>query len=252
VRQAHTHADAAARLLDRIGVGEAWHTLDVGCGPVGILPQLAERVGPRGSVVGLDDEPRMLDMARRTLDELALGNVMLHHAKAEASDLPSESFDLAHARLLLVNVREPQRVVDEMAALVRPGGVVAVQDVDWISWTCEPAHPAWDRLRDALAQMRRDAGLDVHIGRRLPAMLARAGIVDIRVDVHTPVLRRGDPDHRLLLTFVQLHRQRLVTGGHLVAPEIDALCAALGEHLDRDDTLSIYALFFQAWGHKAA
>jgi SAM-dependent methyltransferase len=203
-------------------------------------------------VVGLDAEPRMLAMARRTLDELALANVMLHQAKAEASALPRASFDLAHARLLLVNVPRPPQVVEEMAALVRPGGVVALQDVDWISWTCEPAHPAWDRLRDALAQMRCDAGLDVHIGRRLPAMLARAGLVDIRVDVQTRLLRRGDADHLLLLTFAEMHRQRLVAGGHLGAAEIDDLCAALREHLDRDDTLSIYALFFQAWGRKAA
>jgi hypothetical protein len=129
--------------------------------------------------------------------------------------------------------------------------VVAVQDVDWLSWTCEPPHPAWDRLRDALACMRREARLDVHIGRRLPALLARAGVVDVRVRADVQLLRRGHADHTLLLTFAQLHRRRLVAEGHLGAAEIDALCAALREHLERDDTLSIYALFFQAWGRKA-
>ncbi len=250
LRQAATHADAASRLLDDIGVGAAWRTVDVGCGPVGILPQLSARVGPRGSVLGLDTEPRMLEMAQRTLDELALANVSLHEAPAQASGLPRSSFDLAHARLLLVNVAEPQRVLDEMAALVRPGGVVAVQEVDWVSWTCEPPHPAWELLRDALAATRRDAGLDAHIGRRLPAMLARAGLVDIRVRADVKLLRRGDADHTLLLTFAGLHRERLVANGHLAAAEFDALCAALRQHLDRDDTLSIYALFFQAWARK--
>ena len=41
-----------------------------------------------------------------------------------------------------------------LSALVRPGGVVAVEEVDWVSWVCEPAHPAWDRLRDALCEFR--------------------------------------------------------------------------------------------------
>lgn len=251
VRQAQLHADAAARLLDEIGVGAAWRTIDLGCGPVGILPQLSARVGPRGSVVGLDAEPRMLEMAQHTLAEHALANVMLHQAPAEASGLPRGTFDLAHARLLLVNTAQPQQVVDEMAALVRPGGVVALQEVDWISWACEPPHPAWDRLRDAIAKARRDAGLDVNIGRRLPAMLARAGMVDIHVSTEVPLLRRGDPQHTLMLTFAALHRDRVVAGGHLAADEIDALCTALRDHLDRHDTLSIYALFFQAWGRKA-
>ena len=90
----------------------------------------------------------------------------------------------------------------------------------------------------------------MHIGRRLPALLSHAGLVDIRVDVHTHLLRRGDPDHTLLLTFAELHHERLVAGGHLAAAEIVSLCATLREHLERDDTLSIYALFFQAWGRK--
>jgi SAM-dependent methyltransferase len=251
LQQARTHAAAAERLLGEIGVARGWRAIDVGCGPIGILPQLAARVGPQGSVLGLDAEPRMIDMARRTLDEQSLGHVLLHEAPAEATGLPRESFDLAHARLLLVNVARPQQVVVEMAALLRPGGVLAVQDVDWLSWTCEPPHPAWNRLRDALAAMRCGAGLDVHIGRRLPALLTLAGMQDVRVRADVQVLRRGDADHTLLLTFARLHRERLVAGGHLGAVEIDALCAALGEHLARDGTLSICALFFQAWGRKA-
>ena len=53
-----------ARLLDQVGVRPGWRAVDVGCGPLGILDLLAERVAPGGQVVGLDREPRMLAMAR--------------------------------------------------------------------------------------------------------------------------------------------------------------------------------------------
>ena len=43
---------------------------------------------------------------------------------------------------------DPLAVLREAAAIVRPGGTVAVQEVDWLSWQCEPAHPAWTELRD--------------------------------------------------------------------------------------------------------
>src|SRR5262245_21398255 len=38
-------------------------------------------------------------------------------------------------------------MVTEMVALVRPGGVVAVQDTDHGAWFCDPPHPAWTTLR---------------------------------------------------------------------------------------------------------
>jgi hypothetical protein len=53
------------------------------------------------------------------------------------------------------------RVVAELAALVRPWGVVALQEVDWVSWICQPPYPAWNRLRDALRDFRARRGLDV-------------------------------------------------------------------------------------------
>jgi hypothetical protein len=37
----------AAWLLDRLAVQPGWRAIDVGCGPLGVLPALAERVGPR-------------------------------------------------------------------------------------------------------------------------------------------------------------------------------------------------------------
>jgi len=54
----------AAELLDRVGAAEGQSAIDVGCGPRGILELLAERVGPRGRVVGLEVDPVHVAMAR--------------------------------------------------------------------------------------------------------------------------------------------------------------------------------------------
>src|SRR5262249_2668406 len=162
-----------------------------------------DRVGVTGQTVGVDNEARMIAMAREVVAERNLTNLTLVEAEAAGTGLKPASFDFAHARLLLVNVRDPERVVSELSALVRPGGVVALEEVDWVSWICQPPHPAWDRLRDALREFRGRRGLDVHMGRRLPGLLCGAGLDDVAFRAVCPTYIHGgvDDNHTLLVTF---------------------------------------------------
>ncbi|HEU4403694.1 MAG TPA: methyltransferase domain-containing protein [Polyangiaceae bacterium] len=246
--QGEIHRAEAEWLLDQCGPGPGGCAVDVGCGPLGVLDLLCERVGPAGRVVGLDRDERMLAMAAASVAERGLGNVALARGDATSSGLERGSFDLAHARLLLVNVPDPQGVLREMAALVRPGGAVAAQEVDWVSWVCEPPHPAWDRLREAVAAVWRANGCDVYLGRRLPALLRRAGLVEVGVRANARVFRRGDAYQTLLLSFVERVRGPLLERGLLREPEIDELAAELGAHLDDEETIVLYKIFVQAWG----
>lgn len=250
LQQAQLHEAEARWLFDQTGIGPGGRAIDLGCGPLGILDLLAARVGATGTVVGVDREPRMQAMARDVLDERGLAEVTLVETDATATGLPAGSFDLAHARLVLVNVPNPEQVLMEMTALVRPGGVVAVEEVDWLSWTCEPPHPAWDRLREANAAVWRERGADVHIGRRLPALLRAAGLTDVRVKAHVPIWQSGDRYQTLLLTFTALHRQAILDAGLLTDGDLTELVAALDTHLADPETLVVYALLVQAWGRR--
>src|SRR5262249_61824089 len=100
--------------------------------------------------------------------------------------MPRPSFDLAHARLLLVNVPEPMGVINEMTRIVRPGGWVALEEVDWLSWVCEPMHPAWKRLLEINAEIWGKRGMDVYVGRKLPRMLMQAGVAHTGAQIYRP------------------------------------------------------------------
>lgn len=252
LRQGELFEEQARWLLDHIGIRPGWRTLDVGCGPLGILDLLSERVGADGTVAGLDRDPQMRDWAQVSLAERGLGNVQIVAGEAESSGLPRASFDFVHARLVLINVADCDGVVSEMAALARPGGVVAVQDLDWVSWVCEPPHPAWDRLVSATAAVRQAHGLDVNIGRRMPALLRRAGLVDVGYKAFAPTWQPGDLYQYLLIGFAELHRDKIVSAGLLGDGEMTELATALRAHLDHPGTLVIHPLLFQAWGHKPA
>jgi SAM-dependent methyltransferase len=238
-------------LLAQIGVGPAWRTADIGCGPLGILNLLAEAAGPGGEVLGLERDPKMLALGKQELSAHALKSVKLVEGDARRTGLPQSHFDLAHARLLLVNLPEPAQVVAEMASIVSPGGWVALEEVDWISWTCDPPHPAWTRLIDLNAEVWRSKGLDVYMGRRLPRLLREAGMVDIQHKVHAPVWRM--PAHlnqNLLLAFSEISRPTMIALGLTTEAEWSELTAAVRAHLADAGTVVFDALFCQAWGRK--
>ena len=250
--QAEIHLPEAEVLLSRVEIGAGGRALDIGCGPLGVMDLLSERVGPAGEVVGLDKEPRMIELAERTLADRGLSNVTVMSGDASATGLPADSFDLAHERLVLINVPTPEDVVAEMTRVVRPGGWVALENVDWISWTCEPANSAFDELMDALTASWKAAGLDPFIGRRLPSLLRGAGLTDVGVDAHAHVWRHDDLYQTLPLQFIDIHRERIIERGYLDAERIDALKAEAEAHLANPETFVIYCLMFQAWGRKPA
>ena len=140
--------------------------------------------------------------------------------------------------------------MDELVRIVRPGGIVALQEVDWISWQCEPAHPAWDRVRRVMGQWWDSRGLDPYVGRRLPALLREAGLVDVGSMAHGGVDPSGHPYQDLLLQFVRRFRDDLVAERLIGRDDLDALVRALERHLADPGTDVVRALTVQAWGTR--
>ena len=132
--------------LDRIGIKQGERLIDLGCGPGGVLHLLGKRVGPTGSVLGIERSPHFVELARRFVAGHALSQaVEVREGDAYDTGLPRGSFDGAHMRLVLVNVPEPERIVREMVSLVRPGGWVASYEADFVAHICDPPLPAWTR-----------------------------------------------------------------------------------------------------------
>jgi hypothetical protein len=150
----------------------------------------------------------------------------------------------------LINLTDPAPALAEMVALVRPGGAVAVQDIDQVPWLCEPPHPAWDALVGAFLLIWRANGLDPLIGHRLPALLRGAELVNVEVEVHARVDPPGAGHRKHLLALVGAIREEIVERGLFTDHELAALAGALDRHLDDPRTLVTRPLQFQAWGRK--
>jgi SAM-dependent methyltransferase len=236
--QAEVYAPEADELLDRVGLRPGASAIDLGCGVLGILPALSERVGAGGRVVGLDIEPRLL--ARAARPGLAVETVV---ADAARTGLPAATFDLVHERTLLLNLTDPEAAVAEMARIARPGGIVALQDPDVTGWVCDPPHPAFERLRTELMASFIRTGKDFTIGRRAARLLRDAGLEDVETRATARVTHPGDYYHTFILTLCRL------LGAHAADPDqLAADAAAVREHLSRPDTITCQPLLWQAWG----
>jgi ubiquinone/menaquinone biosynthesis C-methylase UbiE len=248
--QGEVHRAETEALLDRLEIPVGGRAVDFGCGPLGALDLLSRRVGPAGKVVGLDSQPRMIGFAQRSIAERRLANVKLIQADARATGLDANHFDIAHERLVLITLTTPQDVVAEMVRVVRPGGWVITQNVDWISWTCEPVHPAWDSLLDALVKAWRTTGMDPFTGRHMPGLLRGAGLADIAIEVYAHTERAGEHNHLLLLRLIDIFRDQIVGGGFMDGPQLARRTGELEEHLSRPETFTLSPLLFLAWGRK--
>lgn len=239
-------------LLDQIGIEQGWRVADIGCGPIGILDLLSQRVGPGGSVVGIEREARFAAMARNEIKKRGLRNASIVEGDALDPKVEKGSFDLVHERLVLINVpQENQKsIVAAMFQLARPGGTLAVESWDRASYVCFPDHPSWQILNDAFREAVRATNGDGTTGRTLPWLLRTSSVTDIRVKVHVRAVDVGDRRRNHRLGILDVTKPKILATGRLTESEFDSHREALAAHLADPNTLLIDQLFVQAWGKR--
>jgi SAM-dependent methyltransferase len=237
-------------LLERVGIQPGWKVLEMACGPRGVLELLAQHVGATGAVTGLDINPVHVAQARQHATSLDLRNVSVVEADARRSTLPTGSFDLVYARLILINIPDPENVVAEMVRLVRPGGWIACEEADGGAMLCQPPHPAYTRLTNTLKMLYSHDGADLLVGRRLHQLLDAAGVLDIGVEARADVPPAGHPRRTVILDILRAMRSKITEQGLLSAAELDRLDRDARAHLADPHTMIMPHLSFMAWGRK--
>src|SRR3954463_9320071 len=183
------------RLCERRGLTAGWHCLDAGAGTGSLATALAERVGPSGSVTALDADTRFLE---------PLDSLIVVAAALTDGNLPVGQFDLVHARLVLEHLPARDRVLAALAAAVRPGGWLLIEDFDWsTAMVVDPPNELHERVAHACLTLFSAHAYDPYSGRPLPRRLAAAGLVDVGTHAEAIQVRadreRGLPQWELLV-----------------------------------------------------
>lgn len=175
------------RQLEVVEVGAGWRCVDVGAGGGTVTRWLAERVGPAGSVVATDINPRFL---------VGLpANVEVRRHDISAEELEADTYDLVHCRLVLIHLSHPEVALRHMVKSLKPGGWLVVEDADWGLCTIS-GHPdgQWaTEYLHRLSALHTERGLRYpYFGRTLPGLVAALPLDPLSGEASSPVCAQGD------------------------------------------------------------
>jgi protein-L-isoaspartate O-methyltransferase len=162
------------QLLRKAGLRPGMRVLNIGCGAGEVACIASALVGTSGCVLGIERDARMAGRARARARSAGCDNVTVAVADS-ASYAPCAPFDALVGRCALGELRDPAAALRRLSARLRPGGIVAVQEVRLSP--CEPlALSAVAALRQPPVEGLRWAEQAIDTGAQLFTLFLRAGL----------------------------------------------------------------------------
>ncbi len=231
------------RHLDDLGLGEGWRCWEVGAGGPSVPRGLAQRVGTSGRVLATDIDVSWIEAAANPVLEVRRHDVV-------RDPPPPETFDLVHARLVLVHLEDRAAALQVMVDALRPGGWLVLEDADPAlqPLACPdergPAEELANRLRTRIRTLMVQRGADLAYGRTLPRLLRESALTEVSAEAYFPI---ASPACSILeATTVQHVRDQLLAAALATPDEIETHLA----NLARGDLDLMLAPMITAWGRK--
>jgi ubiquinone/menaquinone biosynthesis C-methylase UbiE len=222
---ARLYDPTSRRVLESTGIAPGWRCLEVGGGGGSVARWMAERVGPAGSVLCTDLDTRIIERERAT----AVANLEVVRHDIAQDPLPENSFDLAHARLVLIHVPQRELALEKMAKSLRPGGWLVIEDFDAASVQpdtrvnrFETPLPTAQAVRKYLTRHQ-----DGYYGRRLHGRFRELGLVDVYAEGRMVMFDRQNGGADLMRVNFEQIGAEVIAAGLITRQQIDADLATL-------------------------
>jgi SAM-dependent methyltransferase len=177
------------------------------------------------------------------LDAIDAPNVEVLHHDIRSDTFPECSFDLVHARAVLMHIPDDLDILRRMASWLRPGGWLLLEEPDFGMWVAD-ADALWSSHPDGWHHTFPSGSLGR--GRSLLAQIHQLGLVDIGADGEVDVIQAGTP----LAEFYRLSMAAIgpaaVEAGALTAEQ----AAALVDRPTQPDFLACGFVHIGVWGRR--
>jgi trans-aconitate methyltransferase len=224
------------RRLERLGIAAGASCLEIGGGHGSITHWLAKRVGLDGHVIATDLQLGFLDAIEASNVE-----VVRHDVRTET--FPERSFDLVHARAVLMHLPDDLEVLHRIVSWLAPNGWLLLEEPDFGMWQAD-ADPVWASHPDAWHQAFPSGSLSR--GRSLLRQIHQLDLVDVGADAEADVIEPGTP----LAEFYRL--SMVATGPPAVAAGAltSEQAAALIDRPTSADFLGCGFVHIGVWGRR--
>lgn len=198
-------APLGAVAIQALAASAGEHLIDVGCGCGQTTLDLAGRVGPQGSVVGVDISRPMLEVARRRAGAASALKADFREADVQSTDLGDSIFDAAFSRFGVMFFGDPVAAFANLQRSLKPAGRLAF--VCWRPFAENPWMGA--PLVAALPFIPPPPPLDPLApgpfafadADRVRAILTEAGFTAVDIRPHDTQIGGGDVEQTLQLAF---------------------------------------------------
>jgi SAM-dependent methyltransferase len=223
--------------LADLGVGSGWRCLEVGAGAGSIARWMAHQ---GATVTATDLDTSFLDQ----LDEPGL-TVLRHDMYLD--DFPPGSFDLIHARYVVVHLPDQDTAISRLTSWLAPGGVLLLEEAAFFPIRDTP-DSAYRSVLLALRDFLEDSvGTDTDWAKALPAPLRGKGLTDIGCQTRVQPLQGGGAEAQWWRLTLEQSRPHIVARGTVADSMFDRAFAELADPAFQSRSLAV----FTAWGYRS-
>ena len=224
------------RRIQRLGVGQGARCLEIGGGRGSITRWLSGVVGPAGRVIATD-------LQLGFLSEIGASNVEVLRHDIRTGTFPPGSFDLIHARAVLMHISPGVDLLRRIVTWLAPGGWLVLEEPDFGMWSGD-ADPVW--ATSPPSTQAAFPSLALSQGRSLLRQIHQLGLEEVGADAEIDIIKAGTD----LAEFYQLSQAALAL------PKVQADVLSLEQAtvlIDRpgdDDFLACGFVHIGVWGRR--
>lgn len=135
------------RLFTQASIPQGASALDIGCSGGDVTFRLSRAVGAHGEVTGLDLNAKVLGFARERATELGLTNTRFLERDFRDFVQYGQTFDVVTCRRVLMYLPDQPDALGAMRRLLKPNGVLLIQEHDATMRQPSPDRPLSDQAQ---------------------------------------------------------------------------------------------------------
>lgn len=196
--------------LLKAGIARGQVVYDIGCGNGMMTSFIAKTVGDSGHVYAIDVSEAQLHLAEKRIKSEGLNNVTFLLGDITAlENLPKEAADIVYGRFVLMHLQHPEKAIEKMKILLKPGGVIASQESIMSTSYCSYQTNIFKEFTNAVVNLGKHNGVDYNIGERLAKLYESAGLNAVDVYYNQQAVSAKNAQLLLLLTLNELKNKAI-------------------------------------------